>query len=289
MTSDETPASQTVLDVLNKTADYFKQKGIANARLDAQILLAHCLGMKRLDLYLNFDRPLAEGELARCREIVKRRGRREPLQHILGTWPFRELQLKVDKRALIPRPETEVLVDLVLKAWPLEKPGVAVDLGLGSGAIALSLMRERRNLQVYGTEVSPEALDLCRENAALSDLAADGFFLGSLFDPLPADLRFDLIVSNPPYIGRREIAGLQPEVRDWDPALALVGGEEGWELPFEIMARARQRLRPGGHVFLEVAPGQIPILMQQAEAQNWVFCGFSKDWSDNPRFIHLTL
>lgn len=289
MTGSSPATASTVLDVLNKTADYFKQKGIANARLDAQLILAHCLGMKRLDLYLNFDRPLNDADLAKCREAVRRRASREPLQHILGTWPFRELTLKVDKRALIPRQETEALVEYALKALPAgdAEPLVAIDIGLGTGAIALSLLKERGNLQVYGTEVSPDALALCRENAALCGLDATRFLLGSLFEPLSPDLSFDLIVSNPPYIGDHELQDLQPEVRQYDPRLALVGGSEGWELPWRLILEAHARLKPGGLLFVEVAPSQIPILLEKARSLGWAFCGFEKDWADNPRFIHM--
>ncbi len=279
--------STTVLAILNKTADYFNQKGIANARLDAQLILAHALGMKRLDLYLNFDRPLGETELAVCREAVRRRGLREPLQHILGQWPFRELVLKVDKRALIPRQETEALVDYVLKGISAHESLVAVDIGLGTGAIALSLMKERGNLQVYGTEVSPEALALARENAEMAGLDASRFLHGSLFEPLPQDLFFDLIVSNPPYIAKSDLSRLQPEVRDFDPSLALIGGEAGWELPFQLIRAAHARLKRGGNLWLEVSPEQIPILLEKAADQNWVFRGFESDWSGNPRFIHM--
>jgi release factor glutamine methyltransferase len=284
-----TPASapSTVLEVLNKTSDYFKQKGIANARLDAQLILAHSLGMKRLDLYLNFDRPLTETELTACREAVRRRGQREPLQHILGIWPFRELQLKVDKRALIPRPETEALVDYALRSVSSHEPLTAVDIGLGTGAIALSLMKERSNLQVYGTELSPDALALAQENAARLGLDAARFFLGSFFQPLPRDLQFDLIIANPPYIAKSDVSHLQPEVRDYDPQLALVGGEAGWEIPWELIQAAYPRLKSGGNLWLEVSSEQIPILIEQSQVFAWDFCGQEKDWSDCPRFIHM--
>ncbi len=280
-------ATSTVLEVLNKTADYFKQKGIPNARLDAQILLAHALHMKRLDLYLNFDRPLTEPELTKCRDLVRRRGLREPLQHLLGNWPFRELQLKVDSRALIPRPETEVLVDLALRSLPPGDGLIALDIGLGTGAIALSLLKERSNLQVYGTEASPPALELCCENARNQNLPFQLFYAGSLFQPLPPDIQFDLIISNPPYIGRHEKPSLQPEVRDWDPDLALYGGEQGWELPWLLIQQAFPRLKPGGHLWIESSPPQIPILMEKIAGMNWVFSGPEKDWSGNPRFIHM--
>jgi len=280
-------APSTVIEILNKTAEYFRQKGVPNARLDAQLILAHCLGLKRLDLYLNFDRPLLEAELAICREAVRRRSNREPLQHIIGEWPFRQLSLKVDARALIPRPETEVLVDLVLRALPAGTPATVVDIGVGTGAIALSLRKERGNLQVYGTDLSSEAIALCQENATRNQLATDGFFSGSLLSPLPTELPIDLIVSNPPYIGRHEFQELQPEVRDFDPAMALIGGEQGWELPFELMQAAFLRLSSGGSLIMEVASPQIPILSAKAEAMGWVFCGSEKDWSGYPRFINM--
>ena len=158
MTTTPQPA---LLDILNKAADWFKQKGIESHRLDAQLLLGHVLGMKRMDLYMNFDRPMDEAEVARYRELVRRRGNREPLQHLVGETPFRELVLKTDRRALIPRQETELIVDLARKALAPGRENLIVDVGVGAGPIYLSLLLELPGNRVYGVDASAEAGCIC--------------------------------------------------------------------------------------------------------------------------------
>lgn len=264
------------------SGDYLRRKGVEAGRLEAELLLAHVLGVGRLDLYLQYDRPLTEGELGAFKALLRRRAAREPLQYILGRAAFRELELRVDRRALIPRPETEVLVEEVL-AWAKGRRGGergehqgsdggtgpggrreglwALDLGTGSGAIALSLLREGPFAQVVATDVSSPALDLARQNAeALGFGPRLEFRLGSLFEPLRPEERFHVLVSNPPYVSTGEWQGLQPEVRDWEPPEALLGGEDGLDVIRAVVAGAPDHLVPGGLLALEVGGGQASVV-----------------------------
>jgi release factor glutamine methyltransferase len=279
--------TNTLLDILNKTSDWFKAKGIENHRLDAQLLLGHVLGMKRLELYMNFDRPLADTELTRYRELVRRRGAREPLQHLLGDVPFRELHLKVDKRALIPRQETELIVDLVRKSLEPGRVSAVLDMGVGAGPIFLSIGKEIANCTVYGADLSAEALQLTRENAGLNGLSATNLTQSDLFSAFPTDMKWDLIVSNPPYVGEKERPQLQPEVRDHDPALALFGGQEGWEFPARFVHESYARLQDSGVLIVEIGAGQFPILREKSASRPWKSCVSAQDYQGIDRFLIL--
>jgi len=280
-------AASTLLEILNKTSEYFKAKGIENHRLDAQLLLGHVLGMKRLDLYMNFDRPMDESELDRFRDLVRRRGAREPLQHLLGETPFREVRLKVDGRALIPRQETELIVDLVRKAQAPGRVNSVLDMGVGAGPIYLSIVKEITNCIAFGSDISEAALQLTRENAARNGLPADNLFLSDLFDDFSADMLWDIIVSNPPYIGEKERTQLQPEVRDHDPASALFGGPEGWELPARLMHQAFERLHSPGVLIMEIGFGQFSLLKEKSASQPWKSCHAALDYQGIERFLIL--
>jgi release factor glutamine methyltransferase len=277
----------TLLDILNKAAEWFKAKGIENHRLDAQLLLGHVLGMKRMDLYMNFDRPMGEDEIARFRELIRRRGAREPLQHLLGETPFRELSLKVDKRALIPRQETELIVDLVRKSLAPGRQSRILDVGVGAGPIFLSIQKEIPNAIAYGCDVSPEALTLARENAERNGLSGANLFQGDLFAGVPSELRFDCIVSNPPYVGENERPSLQPEVRDFDPALALFGGPEGWEFPARFIQESHDRLLEEGVLILEIGATQASILKDKSASRPWKSIEVSQDYQALDRFLIL--
>jgi release factor glutamine methyltransferase len=254
-----------VLGLVLWSADYLKEKGVEHARLDAEHLLAHSLGSTRLQLYLQFDRPLTQAELAAFKPLLLRRAKREPLQYVLGRAAFRELELAVDRRVLIPRPETEVLVDVVLE-WARARAGMAgdrsveldaLDVGTGSGCIALSLLTEGPFRRVVATDASSDALAVAAANAVTAGVADrwDGR-LGSLWAPLGADERFDVVVSNPPYVARLDAPALEPEVRDWEPEAALFGGTEGLDVLGALVDGAADRLRPGALLALEVGLGQ---------------------------------
>jgi release factor glutamine methyltransferase len=207
----------TLGEVLKGTADYLAARGVASPRVDAELILARALDLQRIELYTQHDRPLTESERARARELVQRRGGREPLAYVLGDWDFRRLTLKTDARALVPRPETEVVVERCLALLDgIEEPRVC-DVGTGTGAIALALKHERPDASVTATDTSPDALALARENAGGADVR---FVETDLLTGL--DGPFDLVVSNPPYVLPDELDSLEPEVRDWEPRAALI-------------------------------------------------------------------
>jgi release factor glutamine methyltransferase len=258
------------LELTRLAAEHLTEKGVEDGRLDAELLLAHVLGVRRLDLYLQFERPLEPPEVAAYRDAIRRRSRREPLQYITGEAAFRELTLKVDPRVLIPRPETELLVGEVLR-WTRERglaDGVALDIGTGSGAIALALLHEGRFERVIATDPSPEALEVAAVNAAGTGLG-DRLELreGSLYGPIGDGERYDVIVTNPPYVADRERDTLMPEVRDHEPGAALFAGEDGLALIRPIVDRAPAHLVDGGLLALEVGLGQadaVATLMREA-------------------------
>jgi len=205
--------------VLTRATEYLAARGVATPRLDAELLLARALGLERIELYTQYDRPLTGPERDTARDLVRRRGRREPIAYVLGDWGFRRLVLKTDARALVPRPETEVVVDRCLALLEGVAAPRILDVGTGTGAIALALAQERPDARVVATDSSAEALSLARENAVANDLSvefAEGDLVGDAAGP------FDLVVSNPPYVQADELAGLEPEVRDWEPRAALV-------------------------------------------------------------------
>jgi release factor glutamine methyltransferase len=257
----------TVLRLMTWSGDYLKSKGVERGRLDAEHLLAHALGVPRLQLYLQYDRPLDKSELDRFRPLLRRRAAREPLQYIVGRAAFRELDLKVDSRVLIPRPETEVLVDEVLAWCQGSEDLTALDLGTGSGAIALSLLVEGPFRKVMATDVSADALDLAGENAR--DLGLESRLelrLGSLFDAVEPGQVFDVVVSNPPYIADAEAVALQPEVGVWEPGHALFGGPDGLSVLRSVIQGAGAVLRTSGLLALEVGERQPGIVVTALEA-----------------------
>ncbi|MDB4949461.1 MAG: Release factor glutamine methyltransferase [Gemmatimonadetes bacterium] len=256
----------TVVEMIRWTTGWLQGKGFHNARLNAEMLLAGVLRLKRLDLYLQFDRPLRAEEVAEFKARLLRRAKREPLQYIEGIAHFRHLVLRVDARVLIPRPETEVLVDAVL-AWARGREALsAADVGTGSGAIALALATEGPFARVVATDVEPGALDVARANHALA--APDApieFRLGESYGPLDGD-RFDVVVSNPPYVGLDERDALDPEVRDWEPARALFAGADGLEVVRGLVSGACGVLRPGGLLALEVGAAQTEAVAEMVRA-----------------------
>jgi release factor glutamine methyltransferase len=249
----------SVLRLMLWSADYLQQKGVERARLDAEYLLAHVLGIGRLEMYLQHERSLERAELDAFRPLLKRRAAREPLQYILGRQAFRDLDLEVRPGVLIPRPETEQLVEVVL-TWARKRQDgglTALDIGTGTGAIALALLGEGPFGRVVATDASPDALAVAARNRD-EHVAGERLELraGSYYDPVAPGERFDVVVSNPPYVAEHERATLAPEVADWEPAEALFAGADGLDALRRILEGAPSVLRSGGLLALEVGDGQ---------------------------------
>ncbi len=248
--------------LLETATQFLEKKGIENPRLNAEVLLAFQLGVKRISLYLNFDQPLTEDEISGYRSLIRRRLKHEPLQYITGIQEFWSLPFRVSPQVLIPRPETEILVEQVIhltKASNGKSRLRILDLGTGSGIIAIAVAKEMPEAFVVSTDISGEALTLARTNALKHGLKDRILFLqGDLLEPFATGMApFDLIVSNPPYVRSQEIQGLSPEVADYEPRLALDGGKDGMDYLKRIIARAPRYLRPGGWLLLEMSPNQI--------------------------------
>ncbi len=273
-----------VLDVLQSTAAYFKKRGIENPRLNAEHLLSHTLGRTRMELYLEFERTLGEAELAPLRELVRRRGEGEPLQHLLGTVEFRGHTFLCDKRALVPRPETEQLVELLIAdLGPRIAHSRIVDIGTGSGVIALSLAKEFPESEIFATDVSEDALAIARENSARLGLSGHVQFRKSdLLENL--DERFDLIVANLPYIATQDRHTLSREVLH-DPEVALFAGAHGDEFMRELIEQAPPRLHPGGMLALEIGFDHSEALLSALAEKNYRDICSKNDYSGVTRFL----
>ena len=266
----------TLGEVLWGATEYLAGRGIDTARVDAELLLARALGLTRIELYTQHDRPLTEAERAAARELVQRRGRREPLAYVLGDWDFRRLTLKTDRRALVPRPETEVVVERCLALLEgIDAPRIA-DVGTGTGAIALALKQERPDALVLATDISSDALELARENAAANELEielVEGDLLAGIAGPL------DLVVSNPPYVAADELDTLEPEVRDWEPRGALV--DEGQTVR---LARAAQSVLDGWLV-IEVHEDRAQALSDELAKLGYRGIGVGLDLAGKERMV----
>ena len=312
----------TVLEILNRTKVFFEKKGIPDARLDAEYIISYGLKMKnRMDLYLNFEKPLTPAELDVLRTMVARRATREPLQHIIGDTSFRGFIIKCDRRALIPRPETESLVDMAADSLKgVEKPFI-VEIGTGTGAISIACAKEIAGAKVLATDVSEDALALARTNAEANGLAGSSseqsatasadstasansanaassltFTQGDLLNAVTAEVlskvagdasaKIDCLVANLPYIPDGEKDNLQPEVAKYDPALALFGGADGLDLVRKLLQQTEGKLKPGASILLEIGSEQGEMLKTEAEKYPWLeFTGIHKDFCNNVRFV----
>lgn len=270
----------SLLEVLKGASEFLGKQGVESPRLNAEHLLAHVMGLKRMDLYLQFDRPLGEKERGPLRDLVRQRGTGIPLQHLLGTVEFCGKSFKSDARALIPRPETELLVE---RALTYPAPASILDVATGSGVIALSLALGRPEASVTATDISPEALSLAKENAILLSIDRITFHEADLLPP-PEAGTFDLITANLPYIPAAEIAGLSREVRH-DPILALDGGPEGLDLIVRLAPLALERLTSGGHLLLEIGIDQSEAVMACLAGHNYRDIKALPDYQGIPRFI----
>jgi release factor glutamine methyltransferase len=271
----------TTLEVLNAAASYLEKQGVESPRLNAEHLLAHVLGKaRRIDLYLEFERPLGEAERAPLRELVKRRGEGVPLQHLLGTVEFHGRVFACDARALVPRPETEQLVELAV--GQLKEPQRIVDVGTGSGVIALTLACIFPQAQVVGCDTSAAALELAAENRTRLGLGEVAFLESDLLNSAPGP--FDAVVANLPYIPAGEIPGLSREVRH-DPVSALDGGADGLDLVRRLAAEAPAKCAPDALLALEIGIGQAGEVAGILAAHNWRDIAVRRDYQGIERFV----
>ena len=272
----------TVLALLQSTTGYFKKHGVESPRLNAEHLLAQVLKRKRIELYLEFEREVTEEELAPLRDLVRRRGQGEPLQHLLGTVEFAGHTFLCDKRALVPRPETEQLVEL-LQSRIENRESKILDVGTGSGVIALSLAAEFPEAQITATDVSEDALSLARENAERLGLTSRvEFRQGDLL--ICVNQLFDVIVANLPYVAAEDRPTLSREVRH-DPAVALFGGDRGDEIVRKVIETAPSHLAPGGLLALEVGIGQADDLAALMAEKNYHDFETHRDYAGVIRFL----
>jgi release factor glutamine methyltransferase len=310
----------TVLEAIQKSTEFLAKKGVESPRLQTELLLAHLLKLPRMKLYLNFERVLTPAETDALRELVKRRGQREPLQHITGSTSFCGFEIAVNRHALVPRPETEILAEYgweflsTLNCTPNAfgaQPSTALDFGTGTGCIAIALAAKCPSAKIIATDISADALVLAGENAARNNVAerieflqGDGFaaFLSEgrvtrvpnseietkIRDSCNSPLRkmeFDLIISNPPYIPSAEIVTLQSEVRDFDPRGALDGGADGLDFYRKLAAEAKPFLKPDGKIMLEFGDGQADAIRTIFEAEKWIVEAVKEDYSHRARIL----
>ena len=275
----------TVLEAIQKSAEFLGKKNVESPRLQTELLLAHLLKLPRMKLYLNFERELLPAEIDSLRELVKRRGQREPLQHIVGSTSFCGYEIVVNHDALVPRPETELLAE---EGWKFlgERETSALDFGTGTGCIAIALAAKCPNAKIVALDISAGTIALAIENAAKNNVAERIEFLqGDGLATLPADSKFDLIISNPPYIPSAEIETLQPEVRDFDPHGALDGGVDGLDLYRMLAAGTKTFLKPDGKIMLEFGDGQADAIKMVFENEKWIVEAVKEDYSQRARIL----
>jgi release factor glutamine methyltransferase len=278
----------TVLEAIQKSAEFLGKKNVESPRLQTELLLAHLMKLPRMKLYLNFERTLTTAETDALREFVKRRGQREPLQHITGSTSFCGFEISVNPHALVPRPETELLAEA---GWTFlstlnTQLSTVLDFGTGTGCIAIALAAKCPNAKITATDISTDALALAKENAIRNKVSERIEFLqGDGFSALPKNSSFDLIISNPPYIPSAEIETLQPEVRDFDPRAALDGGADGLDFYRKLAAEAKAFLKPDGKIMLEFGDGQTDAIKNIFENEKWIVEAMKDDYSQRARIL----
>ena len=274
-----------ILELIQKTTAFFEKDGVPDPRLDTELILAHVLRLKRMDLYLQFERSLSEAELDLLRPLVRRRASREPLQHILGSVDFFGLELMSTHQALIPRPETEILVQLAIQSTPSSKDFLFLDIGTGTGAIVLAMLKACPHARAVAIDISLEALKLAESNAKKAGLQDRVEFRhGNLFEPIASGEIFDLMISNPPYIPSAELPHLQPEVR-YDPPQSLDGGPDGLQIIRKLISNSKNFLKKDGKLLLELGHDQAASVCALLEKECWTHIQIHKDLQSHPRII----
>lgn len=279
------------MDVIQRSTDYLSKKGVDSPRLQIELLLAHQLKLRRLQLYLNFDRVLTAGDLEALRAFVTRRGERVPLQHLVGSVSFCGMELGVGPEVLIPRPETELLAERAVK-WLGERKDAgatglrALDYGTGSGCLALWIASKCDSVEVHALDISAAALERAKDNARRNSLDSRvTFHEGDGLSSWDPGLTLDLLISNPPYIPTEEICSLEPEVRDFDPRQALDGGPDGLTFYRRLASEASEFVRPGGLLLLELGDGQGDSVRALLSTEKWVVEAILPDYSARPRVL----
>lgn len=272
---------RNIREVIQLSTEFLEKKGVAHARREAEELLAALLNRKRLELYFDYDAPIKERELTKYREWIRRKGEKEPLDYIIGNKTFHQLKLKVSPDVLIPRHETEVLVEKILKRLS-DEPKTVWDLCTGSGCIGLSIKQARPQDSVTLSDLSPEALAIAKENAAINRIDVS-FLEGDLLLPFEGQ-KADVVVCNPPYVLEEEYSQLEEEVRHYEPRMALVGGLQFYE---RLARDLPTHLNPGAQVFFEIGKGQGEQILKLFDKSHWKQKSYEKDWSENDRFFFL--
>lgn len=275
----------TISSLLNWTVNYFKSKNIQSARLDAEVLLSHVLRQERIYLYVHFDEPMEQNELNKFREYVKKRAQHVPIAYIIGEREFMGLPFKVTKDTLIPRPDTEILVENVLNNVDKDKEIEIVDIGTGSGAIILSLLVNLSKAQGKTVDISSKAIEVAEENAVnlqVNDRCE--FFVGDLFVPLNGS-KFDVIVSNPPYIPQKDIATLEDDVKEYEPVSALTDGGDGLSYYRRLLSEGKAYIKENGFIALEIGIYQSEDVKQIAMDNGWKNIKIIKDYAGIDRVV----
>jgi release factor glutamine methyltransferase len=280
----------TILEVIQRSVEYLSKRGVESPRLQVELLLAHVLKMPRMKLYLNFERPLTPPELEALRALVQRRGLREPLQYIVGTVSFCGLDISVNRNVLIPRPETELLAE---RAWKFLQSASAdgsashaLDLCTGSGCLAVALAAKVPTTQICATDLSADALAVARQNIERHNLSARvSVREGDGFGALESQSKFNLIVSNPPYIPSAEIESLDPEVRDFEPRSALDGGADGLDFVRRIATESAAFLKPAGRVMVELEEDSAEMARRIFADAGWIVEAVEPDYNSKPRIL----
>lgn len=277
----------TILESINLSSKYLAQKGIESPRTNAELLLANIIGCKRLDLYLSFDKPLGKEETEKYRDFIRRRGNFEPLQYITGKVEFYGLEFKVTPSVLIPRPETELLVENIINVLSKEKHSIILDIGCGSGNIAIALALNLPSTKIICTDNSDDAIKISKENAEIHLVSDRIDFLNH--NILKEDLinfpDFDIIVSNPPYVSKENFSSLQKEIRDYEPRAAVTDDNDGYTFFREISVKSFRKLKEGGKLFFELAQGQSDGVTEIMKKNNFINIAVIKDYQNIDRVI----